>query len=762
MSMAGEDEGGDLASRTENGSPDARTQPRKYLFLSSSEISALFQGGFIDAAFFRRRYNLPILDDAVLDHFKWHSSSDGRSYSAKMNVRAYLDAYPEVEESGVSPILHYLREGRAKGYDIVSHPEAEKTGPMTLRVHEKGLKRLISSGHINSNFYRSRYGAEISDEEVVSHFLNRSAYDGRSYSPKFDAIGYLRSHPDVIAAEHSPLWHYASQGQDEEREVADAWRDFSWIPDSLDYAESEHAVESDASPHIAIHLHIFYRDYLKRFFDLLSNVRFEFDLLISTPFEDIEESSRLFYDLPNVRLVECRVGENRGRNFGPMLVDFREDLQEYDFVLHLHSKKSLYSGDEQAGWASYAHTFLLGDHHVVYRHLQLMQKDPTVGLLALTPFHKLPHWANHTLKNRQSVGDLADRLGFEPEFGFHSYPVGGMFWMRPSSLKALLDYPWSYSDFPVEEGQTDGTPQHALERCIGSVCRSSGSNLLYYEPWSNRYGLNRYDELAIYKKESKANLIRLASSASVVSSDVFDTIVYRRSMDVEIGKRAVGRNLVDLGLIGSVEQFVALRNSVELKLRVAQNFVGDVGLDQIYRALVAVLGAGSPDPMELCASEFEADLADQKPRLAIVDALNTIGRRTKLIFASDSYYSKEQIGRLITKAGVHATHEVFVSSALQARKDTGRIWGHVARAMNVEPNEILHIGDNLVSDVQIATDHGVGTYAVLHPLDKFRACTDHRIDLDRISGPQRAHWLRIAEAVGCDPFFDHEVAIHVD
>jgi histidinol phosphatase-like enzyme len=761
ISMANEDDEGGVADQSKDLSDKPATAPRKYIFLPASEVSALYEQGFIDPGFFRRRYNLALSDDAVLDHFKWNSSGDGRCYSAKMNVQAYLDAYPDVEESGISPILHYLREGRKKGYAIVPHREAEKPGPMSLRLADKAMKRLISSGYINAKDYRAQYGAEISDDEVVQHFLHRSRFDGRSYSRKFDGIGYLRSHPDVIAEEDSPLRHYAAKGENEEREVSPLWRDFSWIPDHLDYQAPDPFPEQTVSPTIAIHLHIYYRDFLKRFFDLLSNVRFEFDLLISTPFEDIEDASRLFYDLPNVRRVDCRLGENRGRNFGPLLVDFREELQDYDYVLHLHSKKSLYSGEEQRGWASFAQTFLLGDPHVVYRHLQIMQADPSVGIIALTPFYKLPHWANHTLKNRAVVLDLAAQFRFEPEIGFHSYPVGGMFWMRPSAIKTLLDHPWSYQDFPAEEGQTDGTLQHALERCLGALCRKDGSNVLYYEPWSNRYALNRYDELAVYKKESKANLIRIGGDFDVVSSDVFDTLVYRRSMDVEIGKRGVGRLLVGEGLVGSIDEFVSLRNKTELDLRVSANFIGDVALEQVYQVLLAQLG-GSLDPQELCALEFEADLADQRPRLAIVDALNQIGRRTKLIFTSDTYYSKEQVRRLIAKAGIHAPHEIFVSSAMQARKDTGRIWAHIARVMNVDMGRILHIGDNLVSDIQIATESGVATFLSLHPLDKFHACTDGRIQLDRMGGAMRAHWLRLAEAIGCDPFFEHKDAIDVD
>ena len=55
-----------------------------------------------------------------------------------------------------------------------------------------------------------------------------------------------------------------------------------------------------------------------------------------------------------------RVCPNRGRNFGTFLAEFSPDVLRHDFVLHLHTKKSLYAGGEQEAWRDDLYAALAG------------------------------------------------------------------------------------------------------------------------------------------------------------------------------------------------------------------------------------------------------------------------------------------------------------------------------------------------------------------------------------------------------------------
>jgi lipopolysaccharide biosynthesis protein len=68
-----------------------------------------------------------------------------------------------------------------------------------------------------------------------------------------------------------------------------------------------------------------------------------------------------------------------------------------------------------------------------------------------------------------------------------SFPIGSMFWARPSSIKQLFELGLTWEDYPEEPLPYDGSMLHAIERLFGIVAMANqGSIMLTNVPGCTR------------------------------------------------------------------------------------------------------------------------------------------------------------------------------------------------------------------------------------------------------------------------------------
>ncbi|HCH86749.1 MAG TPA: hypothetical protein DFL85_14720 [Lentisphaeria bacterium] len=157
---------------------------------------------------------------------------------------------------------------------------------------------------------------------------------------------------------------------------------------------------------------------------------------------------------------------NRGRDLAPLIIRFGRRLLEYDFICHIHSKKSPHDR-RLSGWLGSTLDSLLGSPERVAGIRELLSRDGKFVYPA-PPADVTPDPATGWSCNYDEAERLLNRytdLDIR-QFPVVDFPHGSMFWARSEALKRLLELPLSFDDFPEEPIPPDGTPAHGLERLL--------------------------------------------------------------------------------------------------------------------------------------------------------------------------------------------------------------------------------------------------------------------------------------------------------
>ena len=129
----------------------------------------------------------------------------------------------------------------------------------------------------------------------------------------------------------------------------------------------------------------------------------------------------------------------------------------------------------------------------------------------------------------------------------------------------------------------------------------------------------------------------------------------------------------------------------------------EVTLDEIYALL--------PKSFQQLKSK-EMALEEQVLRArADVKEVFLYAKKKKIILLSDMYLSKVFLEKVLVKNGFEGA-ELFLSSDIKKRKKTGHLYEYVIKKLNLEPEVILHIGDNFKSDGLKAIEKGIHSFII--------------------------------------------------
>ena len=227
----------------------------------------------------------------------------------------------------------------------------------------------------------------------------------------------------------------------------------------------------------AVLLHLYYPDLWPEFARMLAALPEPKDLYISLSAGREDVLADIARDTPQAFVLSH---PNRGRDIAPRLALLRHArMQRYDQLLFLHGKRSPHLREVQNiqipflqhrdgdRWRQELMAALLEAPQLVQ---SAFARNPRLGLIGPSGF-----WLGlRGDPNLPRLAGLAQRMGIAPDVSRHGYFAGSMFWCRPQALDPLLALNLGEADFDVEEGQTDATLAHAVERLFALSAEKAG------------------------------------------------------------------------------------------------------------------------------------------------------------------------------------------------------------------------------------------------------------------------------------------------
>lgn len=251
----------------------------------------------------------------------------------------------------------------------------------------------------------------------------------------------------------------------------------------------------------------------------------------------------------------------------------------------------------------------------------------------------------------------------------------------------------------------------AITKAIGSRCRQRGIALMDIR------GRNLLETKRIsycfsdIRGATRAKLAEKIKDADVISFDLFDTLVMRQTVSSDDVAEFVDCRLREKGIY--INDFCKKRLGIEKEL--SKNAAPT--LVEIYQNLLGKSdgGAAGIAAEELADLEWNTDFELLVPRIEMCDIFRGIVNEGKSAYiVSDTYYNKSRLAKILEKCDIIKYTDILSSSDCKVSKTQGL---YKVLQEREKSKKCLHIGDDIVADIEKARDQGFDTYRVFSGAD---------------------------------------------
>lgn len=211
----------------------------------------------------------------------------------------------------------------------------------------------------------------------------------------------------------------------------------------------------------------------------------------------------------------------------------------------------------------------------------------------------------------------------------------------------------------------------------------------------------------------------------VISFDIFDTLLLRAYAKPDDVFR-------HLGMLNDDEDFATKRCYADGVARLRNPQREEITFDQIYD----FLGKRYEDLKQQELDMEESVLTANPEMLEVFNYAKEQGK--KIVILSDMYLSKDFLEMVLQKKGYSGFNKLYVSADINKTKRSGSLYKHVLDELEVSPGKMIHIGDNLSVDCEVANYLGISTFYYEKVMNRFfqqnpKATIFHQNNSDNIA-----------------------------
>lgn len=208
-------------------------------------------------------------------------------------------------------------------------------------------------------------------------------------------------------------------------------------------------------------------------------------------------------------------------------------------------------------------------------------------------------------------------------------------------------------------------------------------------------------QMRLQEGQSVQEAVDALARYEVVSFDIFDTLLLRPFDEPTALFFLLGERLrfMDFRRL----RVEAEQEARQEKHRQAGSF--EVSLEDIWKRLEEKTGLSARQGMEL-EMELERRYCYGNPfMLQVFGRLSEMGKR--IVITSDMYLSRTFLEKLLAEKGFAGAERVYVSNEYSRSKADGGLYDLIRKELNLDRNQMVHMGDNERSDVEMARKQGV-------------------------------------------------------